>query len=215
MDIVTFLTMNYNFSLMKYIIVTNLILCLFLNCLGSLSSSKDKDYDEEELLANQELFDPDRLPRSFDIPPHSFDSETKYRKTGLEPDFTDVIIDSVVIDSSLSVPGYRIQIFSDKTYSQAEEAYYNAIASILDELIYLEFFAPYFKIRVGDFLRREDADLHRIQNLNRLYPDAWVVPAKIYPYQVSPRVLLDDSLLYPDAIKEVRIDTTRVLEKYY
>ena len=111
------------------------------------------------------------------------------------------------IDSTISIPGYRIQIFSTKNRQEAEEAHINAIIAIIGEQVYRIFDPPFHKIRVGDFIKREDAESFKMQKLIKLYPGAWVVRTKVFPSKLAPRVLLDDSLLYTDTTRAI-IDTS-------
>lgn len=196
---------------MKHIILIQISLLFLISCSSQIHSADSGEGPPPDILANQELFDPETLSDKFVISLPSFE---KYEKVNsgklLELGLTNFLSDSSAIDSSLSVPGYRIQIFNGPSYSLAEEAYYNALTTIIDEPVYLKYYSPYYKIRVGNYLQREEADLYRIQTLRRLYPDSWIVPTKIYPFKVTPRVMLDDSLLFPDATI-VEIDTSKIL----
>jgi len=193
---------------MKFIIFVQISLLLLVNCAKLIHSEDDGEGISPDILANEELFDPENLSDKFVIPPPSFEKYEKVISGILEQGITDLYSDSSAIDSSLSVPGYKIQIFNGPNFSLAEEAYYNALAAIIEEPVYLEYYSPYYKIRVGNFLQREKAEQFRIQTLRRLYPDSWIVPTRIFPYKVAPRVMLDDSLLFPDTTI-VEIDTSK------
>lgn len=194
---------------MKPIIFVQILLLLLISCSGQIRFADSGEGLPADILANQEVFDPETLSDKFVIPPPSFEKYKKVSSGKLEPGITAILSDSSAMDSSLSVPGYRIQIFNGPNYSLAEEAYYNALTAIIEEPVYREYYPPYYKIRVGNYLQREEADLYRIQKLRRLYPDSWIVPTRIFPYKVAPRVMLDDSLLFPDTTI-VEIDTSKI-----
>ena len=182
---------------MRYIVFLIVLTFLFCSRLTSIQTSREE-------AAQQEVFDPERLPDTFIIPGSSLGSYRRVEAGEIKMELPSGIVG---VDSTLSVPGYRIQIFTSTSFLRAEEAYINAIAAIMDEPITKIFDPPFYKIRVGDYLRREDAEMFKIQKLKKLYPDAWVVPTRIFPYRMAPRVLLDDSLLYSDTTK-VKKDTS-------
>ncbi len=179
---------------MKYLFIV--ISLLFVHCSGfsifTLSGTSDKVAQEET--SNQEEFDPGILPDKFDITTPSYKSFQKVQAGNL-PQI--VLSDSTQIDSTISIPGFRIQIFTSTSFTRTEEIYVNAFTSIYDIPIYKIFDPPFYKIRVGNFIRREEAELYYIQKIKKLYPEAWVVQSKILPYDHVQRVIVSDSLLFP------------------
>ena len=75
------------------------------------------------------------------------------------------------------MPGYRIQIFMEsgnEALNTAEEIK-EAFAEKYDNTpAYLIFAAPYYRVRVGDFRTRLQAEKF-LQKINRNYPNAWVI----------------------------------------
>jgi len=75
------------------------------------------------------------------------------------------------------VQGYRIQIFfgssksAQKLATQARAKFISAHKNIK---AHIEYKAPYFKIRVGDFREQSDA-LRLLQEISEEYPEAFVV----------------------------------------
>ena len=45
---------------------------------------------------------------------------------------------------------------------------------------YLDFDSPYYKVRVGDFRSREEADNVREMVRSKGYPKAWIVKTKVW-----------------------------------
>ena len=85
------------------------------------------------------------------------------------------------------VDGFRIQIFSTKNLENANQA-----KSIAEEQFaemnlhcYLEFDSPYYKVRVGDFKTREEAERYRDIIRSMGYPNAWIVKTKVYSNPVN------------------------------
>lgn len=94
--------------------------------------------------------------------------------------------DSVPRDTRPSrkiVLGYRVQIHSIRGRVAAIEAQ-KQVKERVKELpidVHIEEEFSYYKIRVGDFISRSDADrLARILKNQKGYPDAWVVKTKVY-----------------------------------
>jgi len=76
------------------------------------------------------------------------------------------------------VYGYRVQIFAFESMERAEAAAEEARIR-LDLPVYVEYVPPFYKVRVGDFIEREEAE--RIRDKLRLtgYPDAFLVETLI------------------------------------
>ena len=78
------------------------------------------------------------------------------------------------------VYGYRVQIFAFESMERAEAAAQEARIRV-DLPVYVEYIPPYYKVRVGDFLIREEAE--KVRNQLRLsgYPDAFLVETLVNP----------------------------------
>jgi hypothetical protein len=90
-------------------------------------------------------------------------------------------------DSTVSLPnelveGFRIQILSTKDLENATRAKSIAMEQFSDIQVkfYLEFDSPYYKVRLGDFIKRNDAEETREVVRSRGYPKAWIVKTKIW-----------------------------------
>jgi hypothetical protein len=75
--------------------------------------------------------------------------------------------------------GFRIQVLSTTEIDTA-----NAVKAELSNLpesigIYIIYDAPYYKVRVGDYLSRPDANLLLKSLIDRGYSDAWIVADRI------------------------------------
>ncbi len=187
----------------------------FVYCSGIISLSK-AEQAEKQLLedrANQEEFDPEILPDRFVIDTPSFDSYLTVPGTVFKNSF---FLDSTDVDSTISIPGFRIQIFTSTSFIRSEEVYENALTSIFDKPIYKIFDPPFYKIRVGNFTYREEAEFYNLQEIRRLYSDSWVVQSTVQPYDQVKYITISESLLFPDLFPSLadsvitEIDSIRV-----
>ena len=74
--------------------------------------------------------------------------------------------------------GYRIQIF-ESTVSSIARAEAKRFQNILGDSVYIDFEAPLYKLRIGNFVERKKAE-RAIESIERLgAKDAWIIRAKI------------------------------------
>lgn len=83
-----------------------------------------------------------------------------------------------------AIDGYRIQIFEEsgnKSSTRAREVMAEFSTKYPNVTVYLTWQAPNFKVRVGDFQSRMEAEGF-LNKIKRSYPIAWVIRDKIkYP----------------------------------
>ena len=86
--------------------------------------------------------------------------------------------DSVIVESELT-QGYRIQIFASGSFDDANAMRQTAVQRLTEDSIYVVFDPPTYKVRVGDFRTRVEAN-QRLGVISALgFADAWVVGDKI------------------------------------
>jgi len=74
--------------------------------------------------------------------------------------------------------GYRIQIF-ESTVSSIARAEAKRFQNILGDSVYIDFEAPLYKLRIGNFIERKNAE-RAIETIERLgAKDAWIIRTKI------------------------------------
>ncbi len=76
--------------------------------------------------------------------------------------------------------GFRIQIFASSTEQNALKVADDA-KSVFTEKVYVEYVAPYYKVRVGNCLTREDAEALRGKAVKQGYQGAFIVETIITP----------------------------------
>lgn len=87
-------------------------------------------------------------------------------------------------EDNYAIDGFRVQIFEEsgnKSSTHAREAMAEFSEKYPDIPVYLTWQAPNFKVRVGDFSSRMQAEGF-LKKIQRDYPIAWVIRDKIkYP----------------------------------
>jgi hypothetical protein len=77
------------------------------------------------------------------------------------------------------IQGFRIQLYSSTDVEAAQEVYNFADSLFTDQWIYVVYEVPFYKIRVGDFQTRPQANRIITEVLRRGFRDAWIVPDKV------------------------------------
>lgn len=77
------------------------------------------------------------------------------------------------------VQGYRVQIFVSSDQVGAQRTMNEAEAFFPGE-VYLQYDAPYHKVRVGNCLTRREAELLKEQVARHGYRDAWIVQSPVF-----------------------------------
>jgi hypothetical protein len=86
--------------------------------------------------------------------------------------------DSVVVESELT-QGFRIQIFATGSFDEANAMRQTAVQRLTEDSVYVVFDPPVYKVRVGDFRTRVEAN-QRLGVISAMgFADAWVVGDKI------------------------------------
>jgi hypothetical protein len=86
--------------------------------------------------------------------------------------------DSMVVQEEV-VQGFRIQIFSSSNVDEATLTKNLALEKFVGDSIYVVYDAPVYKVRVGDFANRYEANQRLPEFVEKGYRDAWIVPDRI------------------------------------
>jgi hypothetical protein len=78
------------------------------------------------------------------------------------------------------VYGFRVQIFASSTEENASRVASDAREMFTDR-IYVEYVSPYYKVRVGDYLTREEVEPLKNKALSLGYRGAFVVETMVMP----------------------------------
>jgi hypothetical protein len=84
-----------------------------------------------------------------------------------------------VVSETLTRQGYRVQIGAYRSEKEANLAADRSRSS-LGRSVYVQFIAPWYKVRVGNFTNKYEATQYKNQlRSTTSYRDAWVVPSEI------------------------------------
>jgi cell division septation protein DedD len=82
--------------------------------------------------------------------------------------------------SPQSIYGFRVQIFASNTEENANRVAEDARGAFNDR-VYIEYVAPYYKVRVGDYLTREEIEPVKNKALSLGYRGAFIVETMVTP----------------------------------
>jgi len=86
-----------------------------------------------------------------------------------------------MMTSSGLYKGFRIQVLSTTSRDQANQIKSDLLNRFLEEKTYLQYHSPYFKVRIGNFINKEDAEKFRLK-LNKSYPQGVYVVEDVIEY---------------------------------
>ena len=78
------------------------------------------------------------------------------------------------------IEGFRVQLLATKELVNAEQLK-NKLLAILNQSIYITFEAPNYKVRMGNFFDRQQAERFRQILVRKGYPSAWIIRTRIDP----------------------------------
>ena len=85
------------------------------------------------------------------------------------------------LDSNITeIEGFRVQVFATQDRNRADQLQRELVLKF-DEKVYIIFEAPNYKLRVGDFLDRENAEILRLRLVSSDFPSSWIVRTRIQP----------------------------------
>lgn len=91
---------------------------------------------------------------------------------------------------TLNSQAYRVQILTTKVYGEASAAR-RVAEEIFDRPVFMDYEVPYFKLRVGNFSDRYEAESYQTKAKAAGYGNAWVVMVMVGVQELDP---LYDSL---------------------
>lgn len=146
-------------------------------CGSSKEAEKTKGSEfDRELHAYEEQF----RPSDYDPELSTFFSELKKEKEETPG------ADASVVEPPVAVQGYRVQILATSSIDDANTAKAAAESEFPGEWFYIAYDPPTYKLRVGNFLSRSEAETYARVLAERGYPDAWVVPERVFK-NIQPR----------------------------
>ena len=92
---------------------------------------------------------------------------------------------SSMLTSSGQYKGFRLQVISTNDREKAFGIKSDLMNRYTEEKAYVMFQSPYFKVRIGNFIKIEDANKFR-KNLNKLFPQGVFVVEDAIEYTPPP-----------------------------
>jgi hypothetical protein len=141
-----------------------------------IQEKKKNEADNEKAGIINENFDPALLG----------DDEIDFKKT-ISPESKSDNFDDLLFETPESKPlpeemdGFRVQICAVSDEQKAKQAQRDAIIQFMDNEVYLEYHAPYYKIRIGNCISRFEAEQLQKLAMQKGFADAWVVKTKVKP----------------------------------
>ncbi len=118
----------------------------------------------------------------------------------------EVAVPDEIIDS-LNNQTFRVQLLTAKVYGEARHAAIVA-EEIFDRPVHLDYEVPYFKVRVGKFYDRDEAEQYLQKVKAAGYRNAWVVMAVSKRKQAPPMYLDDGYQHIEDSLDFIESDDT-------
>ncbi|MCZ2223098.1 MAG: SPOR domain-containing protein [Chitinophagales bacterium] len=92
---------------------------------------------------------------------------------------------SSMLTSTGQYKGFRIQVISTRDREKAFSIKADLLAKYPTEKVYVMFQSPYFKVRFGNYIKREDAEKQR-KILNKSFPNGVFVVEDVIDYIPPP-----------------------------
>lgn len=91
---------------------------------------------------------------------------------------------TAMLTSDGQYKGYRLQVISTNSRDQAFRIKTELLSRFPDHKTYTSYQSPLFKVRIGNFVKREDAEQFR-KLLNRFYPKGVYVVEDVIEYNLA------------------------------
>jgi hypothetical protein len=128
-----------------------------------------KEGEKAPLEVFESTFQPSRYDEEVEV------VEQRLGERGAQPDERR---DSVKVEEEV-LQGFRIQIFASPRIDEATLAKQAAAQLITTDSLYIVFDPPVYKVRVGDYPTRLEANRALASIVQKGYPDAWIVTDRI------------------------------------
>jgi hypothetical protein len=167
----------------RAITIPALALAIAAGLLAGCASPRETAKPTPELDEALEKYEAEFRPSDHDPEPASKGGQTGV-ETITEPDTASVEPSSN--GSTEMVPGFRVQIFSSANIDEANAKKAEGEALFPEELFYVEYDPPTYKVRAGNFQNRFEAERFAKQASARGFQNAWTVPERVYKQPPAP-----------------------------
>jgi len=138
-------------------------------------------------------FDPLGLPYDREIVPNEYKNNARIRGKAVLQETDQENADSATalpVDvpsevDTLNSRAFRVQFYTGKLFGEARRELRIA-EEIFDRPVFFDYEVPYYKVRVGAFAQRQEAEEYQMRVKAAGYSSAWVVSVKIGVKQAAP-----------------------------
>lgn len=138
-------------------------------------------------------FDPLGLPYDREIVPSEYKNSAEIRGRAVLREADDESADSATsfpVDlpsevDTLNSRAFRVQFYTGKLFGEARRELRIA-EEIFDRPVFFDYEVPYYKVRVGTFADRREAEKYQMRVKAAGYSSAWVVSVKVGVKQAAP-----------------------------
>ena len=170
-----------------------LLVGLAIGCQRPGRPAEERPAPETDSYSDGRGYDPLELPRDREIVPEKYPSTGSIKGgSALTETPSDSVdsghqeIDSLPVElDTLNNQVFRVQLFTSKKYGEARQAVVVA-EEIFDQPVYLDYEVPYYKVRVGNFASRRDAEGYQPKASAAGYANPWVVVVNIGVKEAAP-----------------------------
>ena len=117
--------------------------------------------------------------KSFKPSEYDTDIELLHKKENQARTIVDVPVETFTVAEPETVQGFRIQVLSSNNYDEAITLRNTLNVELPAQWVYMVYDAPTYKVRVGDYTNRADANLAVDGFIEKGYKGAWVVPDRV------------------------------------
>ncbi|MEN3040141.1 MAG: SPOR domain-containing protein [Bacteroidia bacterium] len=81
--------------------------------------------------------------------------------------------------TATTLPGYRIQLLVTSIRAEADSVRFFLLENFTGQPVHMIYEAPLYKLRIGDFLERKEAE-RWLEKYRKVFPGAFIVPDKVF-----------------------------------
>jgi len=196
-----------------------LVSVLLTACLRPPAETTESPELRSEASLESRGFDPLELPRDREVVPSKYPREGSIAgHPGISVSGPDQSHDSLLVRNgelhqridTANSQVYRVQIFTGLVHGEARQIAHVA-EEIFDQPVYIDYEVPNYKVRVGDWVNRDEAERYRQKARTVGYTNAWVVMVSVNVRE-TPQ-LYNDRTVPAQSVSETLQDSVRVTDE--
>ncbi len=158
----------------------------------SSSESELKQQPKTPASATLQTFEKDFRPSRYDPDIAAVESTAQHVRLP-----KDTATDRVVLQETMS--GYRVQILVTNNITEANQLKGDVSLAFPNDIVYVVYEAPYYKVRLGDFKFRAEAARALKALSEKGYSQAWIIPDRVLRF--PPKPTRHEQAVHPDSTK--------------